>query len=52
MFEVIVFTASERTYAEKTVEKIDPNGYIDGILSREDCIKISSEEYLKDLNCL
>ena len=52
MYEVIIFTASELSYAKKTVEKIDANGYIDGILSREDCTEINYDEFIKDLRCL
>ena len=52
LFEVIVFTASERSYAESVVKIIDPKGRIDGILSREHCLQIDDNEFLKDLQCL
>ena len=42
MFELIIFTASEKNYAEKVIKIIDPNGYIDAILSREDCVEIGN----------
>ena len=38
MFELIVFTASMKDYALKIIEIIDPNGYIDSVLTRENCI--------------
>ena len=52
MFEVIVFTASERYYAESVIKIIDPEGMIDGVLARENCLQVEIDEFLKDLRCL
>ena len=52
MFEVIVFTASEVSYAKNTVEMIDPMGYIDYVIDRKECIKIGEDDFIKDLERL
>jgi len=51
-FEVIVFTASERPYAESVLRKLDPTGcLVDHVLCREDCTFIEGE-FVKDLGAL
>ena len=51
-FEVIIFTASERPYAENVLKELDPTGsLIDYLLCREDCLFIEGE-FVKDLNTL
>ena len=52
MFEVIVFTASDMSYAQKVVEMIDPLGFIDSIIGRESCIKVGENEFIKDIERL
>ena len=51
-FEIIIFTASERPYAENVLSQLDPHGsLIDYVLCREDCLFIEGE-FVKDLNSL
>lgn len=51
-FEVIVFTASERAYAEHVLKHLDPTGcLIEHVLCREDCTYIEGE-FVKDLGSL
>lgn len=51
-FEVIVFTASERPYAEHVLKNLDPTGaLVEHVLCREDCTYIEGE-FVKDLGSL
>jgi CTD small phosphatase-like protein 2 len=51
-FEVIVFTASERAYAEHVLKNLDPTGcLVEHVLCREDCTYIEGE-FIKDLGAL
>jgi len=53
LYEIVVFTASSKDYAEAVVKKIDPNNkYIDFVLVREDCMVTRNGFYLKDLRIL
>ena len=53
LYEIIIFTASSKEYAEEAVKKIDPNNkYIDFILVRDDCMVTRNGFYLKDLRIL
>jgi len=48
-FEIIVFTASRKEYAEKAINLLDPsNIYISNILTQEHCTLVKSL-YVKDL---
>ncbi len=48
-FEVIVFTASERPYAESILRHLDPSGALVGhVFCREDCTLVEGE-FIKDL---
>lgn len=48
--EVMVFTASHNCYAEKVIEKIDPNRrFISEVLYREKCVFMEEGVYVKDI---
>lgn len=52
-YEIFVFTASCKPYAEAIVDLIDPNKlYIDGILSREYCLLTKNRCFIKDLRII
>lgn len=52
MFEVIIFTASEKHYADCVLDILDPNNdLIDHRLYRESCISMGNM-YIKDLRIL
>eukprot|EP00591_Stephanopyxis_turris_P003702 CAMPEP_0195523636 /NCGR_PEP_ID=MMETSP0794_2-20130614/22940_1 /TAXON_ID=515487 /ORGANISM="Stephanopyxis turris, Strain CCMP 815" /LENGTH=509 /DNA_ID=CAMNT_0040653671 /DNA_START=139 /DNA_END=1668 /DNA_ORIENTATION=+ len=51
-FEIIVFTASQKVYANELLDRIDPQGtYIKHRMFRESCLPVEGN-YLKDLNVL
>jgi len=52
LFEVVVFTASQRVYADALLDILDPDhDYIEHRLFREDCLEVD-KNFLKDLNIL
>ncbi|WVZ69586.1 hypothetical protein U9M48_018353 [Paspalum notatum var. saurae] len=52
MFELVIFTASQRIYAEQLIDRLDPDGkYISRRIYRESCI-FSDGGYTKDLTIL
>lgn len=50
-FEIVCFTASQRLYAEKIVQMIDPTGRISHTLYRDSCVSVRGN-FLKDLSIL
>jgi len=52
-FEIIVFTAAEKRYAENCLKLIDPNGvYVKHLLHRENCLRTRKGLYIKDLRII
>lgn len=52
MFELVIFTASQRIYAEQLIDRLDPDGrLISHRIYRESCI-FSEGCYTKDLTIL
>jgi CTD small phosphatase-like protein 2 len=52
MFELVIFTASQRIYAEQLIDRLDPDGkLISQRLYRDSC-KFSDGCYTKDLTIL
>lgn len=52
LFEIIVFTASQKQYADKVVAEIDPKKRISYVLNRDHCIIINKAYYLKNLKIM
>ena len=52
LFEIVVFTASQKLYADKVLDLIDPKHRISHRLYREHCVVINKTYYLKNLKIL
>jgi CTD small phosphatase-like protein 2 len=53
LFEIVVFTAAEESYAREAVELLDPKGkLIKKLISRAHCVPLPSGEYTKDLRVI
>ena len=52
LYEIIIFTASQRQYADKVIAEIDPKKRISHSLYRDHCIIINKMYYLKNLKIL
>lgn len=52
-FEIVAFTASERSYADTILDEIDPDyTLIHHRLYRQHCVRLNSKIYSKDLRIL
>jgi CTD small phosphatase-like protein 2 len=52
-YEVVVFTASHKWYADVILDHIDPLGeYFQHRMYRESCIKTTDNVYIKDLRVI
>ena len=50
MFQVVVFTASHKAYADVVLDMLDPNNEIFELrLYRDSCIRTQDGVYIKDL---
>ena len=53
LFEIIIFTASKKIYADPILNYLDPNNeYISYRLYREQCITIKEKILIKDLRII
>ena len=52
MFEIVVFTASQKLYADKVLDLVDPKRRISHRLYREHCVVVNKTYYLKNLKIL
>ncbi len=52
LYEIVVFTASQKLYADKVLDLIDPKKRISHRLYRQHCIVINKTYYLKNLKIL
>jgi TFIIF-interacting CTD phosphatase-like protein len=52
LYELIVFTASQKQYADKVIQEIDAKKRISHVLNRDHCIVINKIYYLKNLKIL
>jgi len=51
MYEIVVFTAGQEHYANKVLDFIDPNGYIEHRLFRQHCTQVDGN-FVKNLTLL
>ena len=51
-FEIIVFTAGNKCYADPILDHIDPTGVISHRLYRESCTFVGNQIFVKDLRIL
>lgn len=51
-FDVIVFTAGNKCYADPILDHIDPTGVIQHRLYRESCTFVANQLFVKDLRIL
>ena len=52
IYELVVFTASQKQYADKVIAEIDPKKRISHVLYRDHCLIINKVYYLKNLKIL
>jgi hypothetical protein len=52
LYEVVIFTASQRDYANRVIDLIDPKRRIAHRLYREHCVVINKQYFLKNIKAL
>ena len=52
LYEIVLYTASQRVYADKVINLIDPKKRISHRLYREHCIVVNKTHYLKNVKIL
>jgi CTD small phosphatase-like protein 2 len=52
IYEIVVFTASQREYANRVIDLIDPKRRIAHRLFREHCVAINKQYFLKNIQAL
>lgn len=52
LYEIVIFTASQKMYADKVIDMIDPKKRVSHRLYRDNCIVINKTYYLKNLKIL
>jgi CTD small phosphatase-like protein 2 len=52
LYEIVIFTASQKLYADKVIDLIDPKHRISHRLYREHCVAINKTYYLKNIQTL
>jgi TFIIF-interacting CTD phosphatase-like protein len=53
IFNIFVYTASHKKYAEKVIESIDPEKkYFVGAFYRNHCLRIDDKNLIKDLKVI
>lgn len=51
LYEIVIFTASQKYYADYVINKLDPKKHVVHRLYRQHCV-ISSKKFIKDLNSI
>ena len=52
LYEIVIFTAGVKKYADAILAKIDSKGWISHRLYREHCVVVNKSYYLKNLRIL
>jgi CTD small phosphatase-like protein 2 len=52
LYELVIFTASQKQYADQIIDQIDPKQRISYRLYRDHCIIVNKVYYLKNLKIL
>jgi regulator of extracellular matrix RemA (YlzA/DUF370 family) len=52
LYEIIIFTASQKLYASRIIDMIDPKNRVSHRLYREHCRMVNKTYFLKDIRTL